>query len=97
MRSSFFTISDNRSSVNKKKARSEEKRPPQQSMFIPRNSAWRRLFFRSAINKKARQKAGKQMIVLLNRFVEVYSAKSVCGLCIIGLCISKSDCKRFSR
>ena len=58
MRSSFFTISDNRSSVNKKKARPEEKRPPQQSMFIPRNSAWRRLFFRSAINKKARQKAG---------------------------------------
>ena len=71
MRSSFFTISDNRSSVNKKKARSEEKRPPQQSMFIPRNSAWLRLFFRSAINKKARQKAGKRMIVLLNRFVEI--------------------------
>ena len=71
MRSSFFTISDNRSSVNKKKARPEEKRPPQQSMFIPRNSAWLRLFFRSAINKKARQKAGKRMIALLNRFVEI--------------------------
>ena len=71
MRSSFFTISDNRSSVNKKKVSIEEKKPPQQSMFIPRNSAWRRLFFRSAINKKARQKAGKRMIVLLNRFVEV--------------------------
>ena len=27
MRSSFFTISDNRSSVNKKKARGKEKKP----------------------------------------------------------------------
>ena len=77
MRSSFFTISDNRSSVNKKKVRPEEKRPPQQSMFIPRNSAWLRLFFRSAINKKARQKAGKRMIVLLNRFVEVDGAEGI--------------------
>lgn len=53
MRSSFFTISDNRSSVNKKKARIEEKKPLRNIRSFPQDRGLSLRFI-----KKARRKAG---------------------------------------